>query len=136
VSAPFTILDAGQVTAVEATTDAERVLVGAAGLEAATGWEYKPEGLCRGPVCVPVHDRDFAEDGNVDLVAFARILRRPLALSVGERVAALGAPVADRHEQLGGLEAPEFALPDLDGQIHRLSELRGRKVLLAAYASW
>ncbi len=32
--------------------------------------------------------------------------------------------------------APDFALPDLAGRKFRLSALRGRKVLLVAWASW
>ncbi len=34
------------------------------------------------------------------------------------------------------LAAPDFALPDLDGQIHRLSSFRGRPVLLNFWATW
>ncbi len=34
------------------------------------------------------------------------------------------------------LEAPDFELPDLSGKMHRLSQHRGKKVLLIAYASW
>ena len=33
-------------------------------------------------------------------------------------------------------EAPDFALPDLSGRMHRLSDYRGKKVLLYAWASW
>jgi peroxiredoxin len=32
--------------------------------------------------------------------------------------------------------APAFALPDLDGRRHRLSDHRGNKVLLVTWASW
>jgi len=35
-----------------------------------------------------------------------------------------------------GDEAPDFALPDLDGRWRRLSERRGRPVLLTFFASW
>ena len=38
--------------------------------------------------------------------------------------------------QLASLEAPDFTLPDLDGNLHSLSNYRGRKVLLATYGSW
>ena len=33
-------------------------------------------------------------------------------------------------------EAPELELPDLDGNVFKLSSLRGKKVLLVAWASW
>ena len=32
--------------------------------------------------------------------------------------------------------APDFTLPDLAGHMHSLSDYRGKKVLLIAYASW
>jgi peroxiredoxin len=48
-----------------------------------------------------------------------------LARSAGERTAALAC-----------LEAPDFVLPDLAGRVHRLSDYRGKKVLLVTWASW
>jgi len=41
-----------------------------------------------------------------------------------------------RARALASLEAPDFTLPDLDGRLHTLSNHRGKKVLLVAYASW
>jgi hypothetical protein len=35
-----------------------------------------------------------------------------------------------------GQAFPDFQLPDLDGGSRRLSDLRGRKVLLLNFASW
>ncbi len=115
----------------------ERVFVPAADLERATGWTLKPEGLCRDTVCVPVRDRAaLASAAGVDLAAFAAALGRPLALDALEGAAALGTAAADRAAALASLEAPDFALPDLAGRLHTLSEHRGKKALLIAYASW
>lgn len=61
---------------------------------------------------------------------------RPLAVDRDERVACLGVAAAARGAALTSLEAPDFALPDLTGRLHTLSEQRGRKVLLVAWASW
>lgn len=41
--------------------------------------------------------------------------------------------VAARAELQVGQPAPEFALPDQNGKIHRLSDYRGRVVVLAFY---
>jgi hypothetical protein len=75
-------------------------------------------------------------DAGVDLAALAVLLDRPLALDLEHRAAALAAPAGERAARLGRLEAPDFALPDLAGRQHRLSDHRGKKVLLIAYASW
>lgn len=34
------------------------------------------------------------------------------------------------------LSAPDFSLEDMDGQLHRLSELRGRVVIINFWATW
>jgi hypothetical protein len=61
---------------------------------------------------------------------------RPLAVDRDESVAYLGETALVRATRLASLEAPDFSLPDLDGRVHSLSEQRGKKVLLVAYASW
>jgi hypothetical protein len=71
-----------------------------------------------------------------DVRARARASGRPLALDAEEGVAYLGRSARERAEALASLEAPDFVLPDVDGRPHALSEHRGRKVLLVAYASW
>ncbi len=101
------------------------------------GWERKPEGLCRGEVCVPVdpHPGLVNQDG-VDLERFAELLDRPITIDREGAVASLGASVASGRELRESLMAPDFRLPDLAGKLHSLSEQRGKKVLLVAYASW
>jgi hypothetical protein len=104
---------------------------------ATLGWELKPQGLCRGSLCIPVRDAaTLSTADGIDLAALAELLSRPLALDVGERVAYLAASATERGAQLATLRAPEFSLPDLGGRLHSLSDYRGKKVLLVAYASW
>ena len=137
MSEPFELIDGHGVQAIAAAIEGERVRIAAADLERATGWALKPEGLCREAVCVPVRDRAaLANAAGVDLAAFASAFGRLLALDLAERAAALGAAATDRAAALASLEAPDFALPDLAGRVHRLSEHRGKKALLIAYASW
>jgi hypothetical protein len=136
----FRLIDDGQEVSLAAEVRDGRVLIDPDSLKSGLGWELKPEGLCKDAACVPVRDREAlvpsAEDAGVDLAAFASALGRPLALAPEARVAALGVAAGERAAQLSTLEAPDFELPDLDGQLHRLSEHRGKKVLLVAYASW
>ena len=42
----------------------------------------------------------------------------------------------DQRQQLSSLQAPDFTLPDLQGKPHRLSDFRGKKILLVTWASW
>jgi hypothetical protein len=102
----------------------------AAGAERALGWQRKPEGLCRADVCIPV------PEGSLDLAAVASALRRPLVIDESAGVAAVGASWADRAATLNSGIAPDFSLPDLAGKEWTLSQFRGRKVVLYAYASW
>jgi hypothetical protein len=138
VERAFTILDDGQPTAVAARLEGGRVRVEAGGVQAALGWSVRPQGLCRGDTCIPVPPGSplVGDGGGIDLAELARLAGRPLALDLDERVAYLGRSAEARATQLATLDAPDFALPDLDGRVHRLSDHRGRKVFLIAYASW
>ncbi|MXW26331.1 MAG: redoxin domain-containing protein [Dehalococcoidia bacterium] len=100
------------------------------------GWELQPEGLCRGTMCVPVDQEALVREDGLDLRILADALQRPLVTDEGHAVAALGASHHDRGDVLASLEAPDFTLPDLEGNLHSLSDHRGKKVLLVAYASW
>jgi hypothetical protein len=66
----------------------------------------------------------------------ARLVGRPIAIDPVERVAAFAAPAAERADALRSGMAPDFELPDVHGVLHRLSDFRGKKVVLYAYASW
>jgi len=72
----------------------------------------------------------------VDLAKRAEAGGRPVAVDVEERAAYLGVSASERAGPLAALEAPDFTLPDLDGRLHSLSDHRGKKVFLVAYASW
>jgi hypothetical protein len=136
MTTPFTLIDAGRPTPIEAHLRDDSVLLDRGALASATGWEYKPEGLCRGEACVPVRDPAIEVDGLIDLAVVATTLRRPLALDVAESAAYLGESATERGEQMTSMQARDFTLPDLAGRMHSLSDYRGRKVLLVVYASW
>lgn len=125
-----------------ARPDGDDLWVAAADLPAATGWELKPEGICRDELCIPVAGAQTAlvrEQGGaalVNLAGFARYLDQPVAHDAAVGAWYFGAPVEQLRTQLRSLEAPDFALPDLDGRMHRLSDHRGKKIFLLAWASW
>lgn len=131
--------DQGRAEAASARSEGEALWLAAEALESATGWTLKPEGLCRGPVCVPVPAQDaatYVKDGAVNIAAFWRRLDKPVVASEAGDIWVLGEAAADRAAALESLQAPDFALTDLAGRTHTLSEHRGKKVLLATWASW
>ncbi len=133
----FTILEDSAAVEVQAEVTGDRVRLTPEALHESLGWRLEPEGLCRGEACVPVRDRSkLVVDGAIDLSGFAEALGRPLALDAAEGAAAIGTAAANRATQLASLEAPDVTLPDLAGKLHSLSDHRGKKVLLIAYASW
>ena len=44
----------GTDTTIDANDDAAALWLDAPGIEAATGWQWKPEGLCQGDICMPL----------------------------------------------------------------------------------
>lgn len=135
--ATFTIFGEGPDVQVDASNDGGTVRVPAEAVERALGWELTDEGFCLGPVCYPLPpDTDLVTDAGVDLAGLAALIGRPIALDESEGAAYLGVSARVRSQELELLEAPDFTLPDLDGELHSLSDYRGKKVLLVAYASW
>ena len=126
-----------EVTGTEPST--ETLWVSANDALRATGWEAKPEGLCKGPVCVPLprgRERDFVDGGRINLAALWRHLGQPAVRSERGHAWVLSESARERKAALASLEAPDFTLPDPSGRMHRLSDYRGKKVFLVTWASW
>jgi hypothetical protein len=113
----------------------DRLQVPADAFAAGTGWTIKPEGACRGDICVPLPPEARGDDGEVDVAIVSGRLRMPLVEAPDAGVWALG-PASVTGHALDTADAPDLVLPDLDGNPFELSSLRGQKVLLVAWASW
>lgn len=107
----------------------DRLDIGAAEFQQATGWEIKPEGACKGEVCVPLPPGDFA------LSAAAERLGMAVVAEPGAGLWAVG-PETLGGRALASADASSLALPDLDGNEFRITSLRGRKVLVVAWAPY
>ncbi len=124
-----------------AKAEGENLWLSKVDLTKASGWELKPEGACMGDVCIaipPGRTTEFVRDNRrgFNLAALARYLGQPVVHDDKNRAWYFGEAAATRRASLASLQAPDFELPDLDGKMHRLSDYRGKKVLLAAWASW
>jgi hypothetical protein len=112
----------------------EQLRVSVDEFEAGSGWSLKPQGACRGEVCVPM-PAEAVRDGVVDVAAVARRLGMPLVEDAEAGLWALGPETLSGHA-LATAEAPELVLGDLDGNEFRLSSLRGQKVVIVSWAPY
>ena len=63
-------------------------------------------------------------------------MSRPTILSLVLLLLAGTARAQAPEGEAVGKAYPDFVLPDLDGKLVRLSDFRGKKVLLFHFASW
>jgi hypothetical protein len=99
-----------------------------------TGWDAKPQGMCRGEVCVPAPGA-LRPDGLLDASVAAARLGMPVVHDAEHGVYALG-PATTSGTALSTAVAADPELLTRDGQPFRLSSLHGRKVLLVAWSSY
>ena len=131
-----TVIDEGVARDVDGEVDGDALWVAGA----ASGWQRKSAGLCRDELCVPVPPGADARltraDGAVDLAAVARLRAQAVVHDDGGTLWVFDQPGAVHEQVRTSLLAPDFTLPDLAGRPHALVAERGRKVLLASWASW
>lgn len=103
----------------------------------------KPEGACLADLCIPVRqDRDSemfvtrAGQGWFNVTELARRLQQAYAVDDERGVWSFGSIPVTRNAFLQSAMAPDFALPDREGRLVRLSDFRGKKVLVITWASW
>ena len=134
------ITDRGSVNvAARADARADALWMSPADIERLLGWTLKPEGLCRGETCVPLGadaTKRYVRGDALDAAGLWRHMGKPVRRSADAELWLLGEDASGRTAALESLEAPDFTLPDLAGRPHSLVDYRGRKVLLATWASW
>ncbi len=136
------IYDEKRVVVHGARSEAEDLWLSPEDLARVSGWELTAEGVCLEGLCVPEPpgEESFVArrgDGTwVNLSRLARLLDQPVVASPEHRVWFFGDRPQRLADRLVSLTAPDFTLPDLDGRRYTLSQFRGRKVFLVAWASW
>ena len=107
------------------------------------GFELKPEGACIDDICVPVNqDRDseiFIRRNGLawfNVTELADRVYQPYIADHESDVWSFGAVPARRSSFVDRAVAPDFALTDRSGKLVRLSDFRGKKVMLLTWASW
>lgn len=112
-------------------------------LSRATRFVVKPQGVCRDELCFPLPKSRKAEFVSkkgattwFNLSEFGKLIKQPVVADQKNGVWYFGARASEQNGYLASLEAPNFALPDLNGKLHSLADFRGKKVLLVTWASW
>jgi hypothetical protein len=98
-------------------------------------FELKPEGACRADLCIPIPPV-MVRDEFFNLTAFAQRVGQRVVAVPTERVWSFGEIPVVRGAFLENRVAPDFAVPDRRGRVTRLSQFRGKKVLVVTWASW
>ena len=136
------ILANGQTTEVAGRTDAtEDLWVRMDELPRATGWQMKPEGACLGELCVPL-PATKRDEWITDADNWVWFCYSDFADMIGQKhvrdgdVWSLGPVPAVRSVGLESGIAPDFEVTERNGATLRLSDLRGRKVVLFTWSSW
>jgi len=138
---PATVIYGDKATQVgSASAQGDNLWLSLDDVHRATGWELKPEGVCKGEICVPIpprrHDEFVRADKAFNLGSFARHLGQAIAHDDAHAVWFFGEASDAHRNRLHSQEAPNFTLPDIDGKMHSLPDYRGKKVLLLSWASW
>jgi hypothetical protein len=125
-----------------ARQDTSQLWISTVDLRRATRFELKPQGVCRDELCFPLpksRQQEFLhKDGGqswFNMTAFAQLVHQPVAHDAALSTWYFGLR-SDQRQVLNSLQAPDFTLPDLHGKPHRLSDFRGKKILLVTWASW
>lgn len=107
------------------------------------GFELKPEGLCLEEICIPVRANDAdplaVERGGqtwVNTSALARRMNQAVVADVDAGVWSFAPMPATITGGAATVDAPNFTLPNTEGEPVSLSDFRGKKVLLLTWASW
>lgn len=93
----------------------------------------KPQGACREDICIPL-PKELKKNGWLNLSGFARKLKQ--AVVHEGSIWSFGEMPVLRSGFLQSRVAPDFAIRDRKGKTVRLTDFRGRKILLLSWASW
>jgi hypothetical protein len=130
------LYDSRAVALTRIDTDASGTLwVQKADLPRINGFEIKPQGACRADICIPI-PKTMMRGGLFNLTAFADRVGQKFLADASARVWSFGEIPVVQGAYVESRLAPDVTVPDRKGKSVRLSQFRGKKVLLVTWASW
>lgn len=143
-AADATVLYNGTVIEIEQTlADPTDLWVIPEDLTRINDFVLKPEGACLEEICIPVrqdedNDMVVTRSGQkwFNVTGLADKMQQAYVADYETNTWSFGEMPIHRESFLDKAEAPDFALRDRDGDMVRLSDFRGKKVLLITWASW
>jgi hypothetical protein len=139
-----TVLFGGKTIAVEQTLASPTDLwVTPEDLTRINGFVLKPEGACLDEICIPVK-QDSDSDQFVtrlgqkwfNVTALAQKLNQAYTHNAANQVWSFAPMQYGQSPLLNSAVAPDFELKDRSGNVVRLSDYRGKKVMIHTWASW
>lgn len=139
-----TVLYLDRAVAIEETlADPSDLWVSPSDLTRVNDFVLKPEGACLDDLCIPIQqdtDSDVVirRQGKAwfSLTAFAELLGQEFVVDRETDTWSFGSIPVTRASFIEQARAPQFTLPDREGNLVSLSDFRGRKVMILSWASW
>ena len=129
------LYDSRAVALTRIETDAAGLWVPKKDLPRINGFEIKPQGACRADICIPI-PRAMMRGDLFNLTAFATRVGQKFIADPAARVWSFGEIPVVQGAYLDSRIAPDVTVPNRKGTPVRLSQFRGKKVLLVTWASW
>ena len=133
------ILYQGRQITLEETGIGNGLLIKPEDLQRINGFELKPEGACYEDMCIPISNKLLVDQNGTkwfDLQAFADLLEQPYVVDQASKVWSFAEiPVKRQNMMTNGL-APDFEIPDRQGNVVRMTDLKGKKALIVTWSSW
>lgn len=138
-AAPATVLVGDRVEKLGDVGDLDSPRLETSDLKRLFGLELKPQGVCWEEVCLPLSaaERSAIVDGDgAKLLPLAARVKMAVIVDKPRGLISAGPIEIKEASEWQSAKAPDFALPDKDGKPVKLSDYRGKKVLVFTWASW
>ncbi len=135
------LFDEAAVEIEETLVDGEELWVATDQVQEINGFDPKPEGFCSADVCIPIPnsaDWRMQHNGNeyFNVTRFAAKVDQAVAVAESKSIWSFGSdPILSSGLLPSGI-APDFELPNRQGNLVKLSDFRGKKVLILSWSSW